>query len=116
MLLANGDSGMQLGDVSKEELADISTGIGEIAGTEAALKNGVLCGRGDMSMESSAGNGEEASIGGVRHASDRGQSQNMLCNGFSILPYSMYHWTSKGKEIGVESEGGDYRLLVNDSR
>ena len=42
LLCANGDSGMQLGDVSKEELADTSTGIGVTAGTEAARKNGVL--------------------------------------------------------------------------
>ena len=60
---------MQLGEVSKEELADISTGIGVTAGTEAALKNGVLCGSGDMSMTSSARNGEEASMGVVRRAS-----------------------------------------------
>ena len=62
---------MQLGDDSREEPAEMSTGIGVTAGTEAALKKGVLWGRGDMSMTSSARNGEESSSGVVKRASER---------------------------------------------
>ena len=63
--MSNGESGVVLGEESKDDVVGVDSGVGVSTCICAVTAKGSLCGSGDMSIESIPGPGEDDGSGGV---------------------------------------------------
>ena len=61
----NGDSGIALGDERVDSTIGVGSGVGDWISIRVAARYGALCGRGEISIESFPGPGEDEGSGGV---------------------------------------------------
>ena len=65
LAVSSGDSGIDMGEDGRTLLGGVDSGVGDFTLIRAAITKGTLCGRGEISIESLHGLGEDDSSGGV---------------------------------------------------